>query len=91
MFQGIEFWKAVLIFLGYFALDILSSWFIIALNRLQRGTTTILTFLLYIGSGAGIYQYTHHFSYLVFAALGASVGNFVLLTIEINRQKNKSK
>jgi hypothetical protein len=91
MFQGIEFWKAVLIFIGYFGLDILSSWFIIALNRLQRGTTTILTFLLYIGSGAGIYQYTHHFSYLVFAALGACLGNYVLLTIEINRQKNKSK
>jgi hypothetical protein len=85
--QGIEFWTALIIFLGYFLLDILSSWFIIALNKLQLGTTTILTFLLYIGSGAGIYQYTHHFIYLLFAALGASLGNFVLVTIEKIKQK----
>jgi hypothetical protein len=88
MFQEIEFWKAVIIFFGYFLLDIASSWFIIALNKLQTGTTTILTFLLYIGSGAGIYQYTHHFFYLVFAALGASLGNYVLVTLAKKRENN---
>jgi hypothetical protein len=91
MFQGIEIWTALIIFLGYFFLDILSSWFIIALNKLQRGTTTTLTFLLYMGSGAGIYQYTHHFIYLLFAASGASLGNLVLVTIEIRREKSKVK
>ena len=90
MLHGIEFWTAIAIFFGYFILDIASSWFIIALNKLQKGTTTILTFLLYIGSGAGIYQYTHHFFYLVFAALGASLGNYVLVVWEIRRQKNNS-
>jgi hypothetical protein len=88
MFHGIEFWTAVAIFFGYLILDVLSSWFIIALNKLQTGTTTTLTFLLYIGSGAGIYQYTHHFFYLVFAALGASLGNFLLVYIEKRRQNN---
>ena len=90
MLNGIHFWTAIAIFFGYFILDIASSWFIIALNKLQTGTTTILTFLLYIGSGAGIYQYTHHFFYLVFAALGASLGNYVLVVWEIRRQKNNS-
>ena len=87
MLHGIEFWTAIAIFFGYFILDIASSWFIIALNKLQTGTTTILTFLLYIGSGAGIYQYTHHFFYLVFAALGASLGNYVLVESEKKHQE----
>ena len=90
MFQGIEFWTAVLIFFGYLVIDVASSWFIIALNKLQRATTTILTFCLHMGSGIGIYQYTHNFSYLIFAALGASLGNYILLTIEINRQKKNN-
>jgi lipoprotein signal peptidase len=92
MFQGVEFWTALAIFFGYFILDIGSSWFIIALNRLQLGTTTILTFLLYMGSGIGIFKYTHNISYLVFAALGASLGNFVLVLIAKRQQKfNKEK
>jgi hypothetical protein len=90
MFEGIEFWKAIFIFVGYFFLDVLSSWFILALNRLQLWTTTGLTFLLYIGSGAGIYQYTHNFTYLIFAALGATLGNFFLVWEEINRQKKNN-
>jgi hypothetical protein len=90
MFEGVQFSTALLIFIGYFALDILSSWFIIALNRLQITTTTILTFLLYIGSGAGIYQYTHHFTYLIFAALGATLGNLVLVLIEKKRLKKNN-
>jgi hypothetical protein len=90
MFHNIEFWKAFLIFIGYFFLDIASSWFIIALNKLQRGTTTILTFCLTYGSGTIIFQYTHNLSYLLFAALGASLGNFVLVTIE-RRKTAKSK
>jgi hypothetical protein len=44
-----------------------------------------------MGSGAGIYQYTHHFIYLLFAASGASLGNLVLVTIEIRREKSKVK
>jgi hypothetical protein len=90
MFQGIEFWTVILIFIGYFLMDIVSSWFIIALNKLQITTTTILTFLLYMGAGAGIYQYTHQFSYLIFAALGATLGNFTLVTIEKRRRRKTS-
>jgi hypothetical protein len=89
MFKDIDIGLAVLIFIGYFFLDILSSCFIIALNKLQTATTTILTFLLYIGSGAGIYQYTHHFTYLLFAALGASLGNYVLVKIERQKKNNQ--
>jgi lipoprotein signal peptidase len=91
MFDGIEFWTALAIFIGYFIMDIISSWFIIALSKLHLTTTTILTFLLYMGGGAGIYQYTHHFSYLIFAAFGASLGNFVLVSFEKRRQKNDIK
>jgi hypothetical protein len=87
MFQGIEIGTAILIFFGYFIMDIISSWFLLALNKLQITTTTILTFLLYIGSGAGIYQYTHHFFYLVFAAFGASLGNYILVVVEKRRQR----
>lgn len=89
MFREIEFWKAILIFFGYFILDIASSWFIIELGKLHRGTTTILTFCLYMGSAAGIFQYTHNFSYSLFMACGAALGNYVLLTLEIRRQKGK--
>jgi len=42
-----------------------------------------------MGSGIVIFQYTHNLSYLVFAALGASLGNYILLTIEIRRQNGK--
>ena len=87
MFQDIEIGRAVLIFFGYCILDIVSSWFFVALGRLQVVTTTILTFCLYIGGGAGIYQYTHNFAYLLFAALGASLGNFILVSVE-KRRKN---
>jgi hypothetical protein len=90
-FEGINLGTAMLIFFGYFCIDIASSWFIIALNKLQRVTTTTLTFCLTYGSGTIIFQYTHNLSYLLFAALGASLGNFVLLTIEIERQKSKVK
>jgi hypothetical protein len=82
---------AILIFLGFFIIDILSSWFIIALNRLQVATTTILTFLLQMGAGAGVFEYTHNFYYLIFAACGATLGNFVLVTIEKRRIKNDKK
>jgi hypothetical protein len=82
---------AFLVFLGFFTIDILSSCFIIALNKLQVGTTTILTFLLQMGAGIGIFQYTHNLYYLVFAACGASIGNFVLVTIEKKKQKNDKK
>ena len=88
MLNGIHFWTAIAIFFGYFLMDIISSWFLLALNKLQITTTTILTFLLYMGGGAGIYQYTHHISYLVFAACGASLGNYVLVTVEKRRRKN---
>jgi hypothetical protein len=88
MFQEIEIGKAILIFFGYALMDVISSCFIIALSKLQITQTTILTFLLYMGGGAGIYQYTHNFSYLIFAALGASLGNFLLVTVERRRKKN---
>jgi hypothetical protein len=44
-----------------------------------------------MGGGAGIYEYTHNFSYLVFAACGASLGNFILLTIEMKNAKKRDK
>lgn len=92
MFHGIEFDKAIIIFFGYCLLDITSSWFFIELSKLHRNSTTILTFLLYIGGGAGIYEYTHNLAYLVFAACGASLGNYLLLTIEIrNKKRDNSK
>jgi hypothetical protein len=81
MFIGIEFWTAFFIFFGYCIIDIASSWFIIELGKLHKTTTTVLTFLLYMGTGTGIYQYTHHYFYLILAALGASLGNFILVTI----------
>jgi hypothetical protein len=87
MFQDIEIGKALLIFFGYCLLDITSTWYFVALSKLWKGTTTILTFCLYMGSGIGIYQYTHAFSYLVFAAAGASLGNFILVSWEIRKQK----
>jgi hypothetical protein len=88
MFKEVDFWTAVIIFFGYFTIDILSSCFIIALNKLHRGATTTLTFLLTVGAGMGIYQYTHHILYLLFAGCGASLGNFVLVTIAKKRQNN---
>jgi hypothetical protein len=87
MFQDIEIGKALLIFFGYCLLDITSTWYFVALSKLWKGTTTILTFCLYMGGGAGIYQYTHNFSYLLFAALGASLGNYILVSVE-KRRKN---
>jgi hypothetical protein len=90
MVEQFNIWLAILIFVGYFFIDVISSWFIIALGKLQRGTTTTLTFLLYMGSAAGIFQYTHNFSYSVFMALGAALGNFVLVTIEIRKKKKAS-
>jgi energy-converting hydrogenase Eha subunit E len=91
MFQPIDFWTAVIVFFGYLIIDILSSWFIIALNKLQRGTTTIQTFCLHMGSGLIIFQYTHNLSYLVFAALGAFLGNYILLTIAIRKSAKDKK
>ncbi len=90
MLERIDIGTAILIFFGYALMDIVSSWFIIALSKLQLTTTTILTFLLYMGGGAGIYQYTHNFSYLIFAALGACLGNFILVSVE-RRRAAKSK
>ena len=91
MFHDIEIGKALLIFLGYCLLDITSTWYFVALSKLWKGTTTILTFCLYMGSGIGIYQYTHTFAYLVFAALGASLGNYILLTIAIRKSAKDKK
>jgi hypothetical protein len=91
MFHDIEIGKAILIFIGYAILDLISTWYFVALSKLWKGTTTILTFCLYMGSGIGIYQYTHNIVYLVFAALGASLGNFILVTLEIKKQKNDIK
>jgi general stress protein CsbA len=82
---------AVLILLGFGLLDFLSSWFIIALNRLQIATTTILTFLLQMGAGVGVIEYTHNFYYLLFAAVGASLGNVILVLREKRRQKQDKK
>jgi hypothetical protein len=91
-FEGINIFTAIIIFFAYFFIDIASSCFILELNKLQRASTTTLTFCLHMGSGAIIFQYTHNISYLVFAALGASLGNFVLLTIAIWKVKaNKDK
>ena len=85
--RGVDLWMAILVFFGFFTIDILSSCFIIELGKLNRSSTTALTFILQMGAGAGVFQYTHNFSYLVFAALGASLGNFVLVTVEIRRRK----
>ena len=87
MFHDIVLYKAVLIFFGYAILDYVSSWFYIALSKLQVVTTTTLTFLLYLGGGAGIYEYTHNFTYLLFAASGACLGNFILVFREKRRKR----
>jgi hypothetical protein len=90
MFEGFEFSTALLIFIGYFFLDIASSWVIIAIQKLQRGIATTLTFFLYIGSAAGIIEYTNNFIYAFPVALGATLGTWVLLTIEKHRQKKNN-
>jgi len=89
MLHGIEFWTTTAVFFGFFTLDILSSCFIIALNKLQITATTTMTFLLQYAAGLGVFQYTHNLSYLTFAALGATAGNFVLVSREAWRISNK--
>lgn len=91
MFQGIDIGTCLLLFIGYFILDIASSWAIIAIQKLQRGIATSLTFFLYIGSAVGIIEYTHNFIYAFPVALGATAGTFVLLTIEKRRAAKRDK
>jgi hypothetical protein len=91
MFEGIQFWIAVGVFTLFCALDFLSSWFIIEFLKRKRWSTSIQTFLLQMGAGIGVYQYSHKFCYLIFAALGAALGNFILVTWQKKRDKSLVK
>lgn len=90
MLERIDIGTCLLLFFGYFFLDIASSWAIIAIQKLQRGIATSLTFFLYIGSAVGIIEYTDNSFYMLPVAAGATLGTFVLLTIE-KRRAAKSK
>jgi hypothetical protein len=44
-----------------------------------------------MGAGVGVIEYTHNFYYLLFAAVGASLGNVILVLREKRRQKQDKK
>lgn len=87
MFENFDWTTALLIFIAYLVIDIGSTWVTIAIQKLQVGLATTLTFFLYLGSAWGIIEYTHNPAYVLFMATGASLGGFIMLTIEKRRQK----
>lgn len=91
MFDSIDWTTAVLIFIGYFFIDVGSTWSIIAVQKLQVGLATFLTFFLYLGSAVGIIEYTDNPIYALPMALGASLGSFAILIWEKKKQERASQ
>jgi hypothetical protein len=87
MFADFSWTTALLIFIGYFFIDVGSTWTIIAVQKLQVGLATLLTFFLYLGSAVGIIEYTDNPVYALPMALGASLGGFAMLMWEKRKQE----
>jgi hypothetical protein len=87
MLSEVNIWICLFLFAVYFVYDVLYAKFIISVQKLQSTLSATISGAMYVISAIGIIKYTDNPWYLLPVAMGASLGTFVFIRREKNKQK----
>lgn len=91
MLRDVNIWTCLILFIVYFAFDILYSGFILSVQKLKATQSAVISVIMYGISAVGIIKYTDNPWYMFPIMMGAGLGTYFFIKFEKKKQVKNDK